>query len=394
MKDTDEIAKRAGEQLEADVKGGAAARSMPKQKPGRSEQIVVTPFELLDAVEMRWGNLHFDLAATRRNMRIRELPSPKDVRDRYLGPGSRVGEDALAVKWRGILRGMADRRFWLNPPFGRIGPWAEKCYQATRKPGGPTIFLLVPASLGAGWWNDWVHEKAKVISLSPRVRFEGHLQHYPKDLAICVYGAPPGGSTSQLPWYSMWRRDKEAKPKVDAFDLVDVITNGADWKHENFDAQKMFFHKEAKKRLRAVARAMGLSAGQFDVHSSPGGSAIMGEVSLKTDALWVCVIGGMHTPRGVLYRAADKEDPYGARSENFWLPYELLNDPPRLAKKLARFASGRRHDGLDETDALHGRQGALLLRRRLRRRSLRADRLRGARRSRSTRVPRLLRESR
>ena len=60
-----------------------------------------------------------------------------------------------------------------------------------------TTFLLVPASVGSNWWMHWVHQRASVRFLNPRVTFIGHAQGYPKDLALCVYDGKFG--------YECWR---------------------------------------------------------------------------------------------------------------------------------------------------------------------------------------------
>jgi hypothetical protein len=43
------------------------ARTVPRQKPHQSEQDVGTPWELIRAVEARFGAIKFDLAATEEN---------------------------------------------------------------------------------------------------------------------------------------------------------------------------------------------------------------------------------------------------------------------------------------------------------------------------------------
>jgi phage N-6-adenine-methyltransferase len=159
-------------------------RQMPAQKPGRSVQVVETPWELIDAIESRWGAITFDLAATAQNCKVRHFPEMR------FGPE----EDSLTREWTSLLGNL-----WLNPPFGGIEPWAKKCFVSL----GPErrIFFLVPASVGSNWWAKWVHEKAAVKFLGPRVTFVGHTQGYPKDLALCIY-------SDEKPGYECWRWKK------------------------------------------------------------------------------------------------------------------------------------------------------------------------------------------
>lgn len=167
-------------------------RQMPKQKPGKSEQVVVTPWELVDAVEARFGKLRFDLAATRENCRVRrDYGYPC-----WYGPDSPVGRDSLKKNWS-KRKGLC----WLNPPYGNIAPWAQKCAELEPRVGR-SVFLLVPASVGSNWWAEFVDRRCDVYFLGPRVVFEGHRQGYPKDLALCHYNGL--GTHSYECW--RWRK--------------------------------------------------------------------------------------------------------------------------------------------------------------------------------------------
>lgn len=145
-----------------------------------SEQVVGTPRELLAAVEARFGALDFDLAATRDNSVV------GGDGDSHFGPGSALANDSLLADWSQV-----DGNLFLNPPFKKIKAWAKKCAET---PAGPTtrrIFFLVPLTT-ANWACDYVHGKAMVLGLAPRVKFVGHKTAFPKDLVIAVYGLPPG----------------------------------------------------------------------------------------------------------------------------------------------------------------------------------------------------------
>ena len=149
---------------------------------GKSKQDYSTPDEFIRAANARFGNFTIDLAATRDNAKVHV----------YIGPGSCLGEDSLTVKWSTLSPG----RWWLNPPFANIEPWVRKCAAERPFPTGKTarniqdpsfgIYLLIPASVGANWWATYVHNKARVHFLSPRLCFDGR-NPYPKDCALCVY---------------------------------------------------------------------------------------------------------------------------------------------------------------------------------------------------------------
>ncbi len=148
------------------------AHTMPKQKPGKSEQVVCTPMEFVVAAERRLvTHFYIDLAALDVNK----------VCSFHIGPA----EDSLAADWRRKIP--IGRWAWLNPPYSKIGPWMKKAYQS-----GRLIAVLVPASVGSNWWRDYVHGKAWVNFLNGRIQFVGHKAGYPKDLALIVYGLEPG----------------------------------------------------------------------------------------------------------------------------------------------------------------------------------------------------------
>lgn len=142
-------------------------KSMPIQKPGRSEQSVCTPIEFLQAVKLRLGIDTFtcDLAASRENTVARKFYS-KAV-------------NSLEQSWN--LSG----HNWLNPEYKDITPWVKKAWEESRH--GAKTAVLVPASVGANWFRDYVFGKSDVLFLNGRLTFIGHTQPYPKDLMLLLY---------------------------------------------------------------------------------------------------------------------------------------------------------------------------------------------------------------
>jgi hypothetical protein len=166
----------------------------------RSKQDIGTPDDFLSAVQRRFGPIVWDLAATAENS-VTGL-------DCYFGPESIHGEDSLVVPWtragkrsRGVL--------WLNPPFGRIDPWAEKC-STMRSRSGWTL-LLVPAAVGSNWFQQHVAPNAFVLELQDRVTFVGSTQPYPKDLLLCAFGFDIVG---RAPWHWDLSKRKAYERKV------------------------------------------------------------------------------------------------------------------------------------------------------------------------------------
>lgn len=144
--------------------------SEPRQKPGRSKQDYGTPPEFLAAVKKRIGINYFDwdLAASEQNTVAADFYTE--------------AEDALAMSWK-----TGDGWNWLNPPFTRIGDWARLAHEYAVQDGVQTA-VLIPAAVGSNWWRDWVHGKAAVLFLNPRLTFVGCKDPYPKDCALLLYG--------------------------------------------------------------------------------------------------------------------------------------------------------------------------------------------------------------
>lgn len=139
---------------------------------GSSSGEYATPPEFIAAVKRKFGVTEFDydLAASPENTKAKHFFTEE--------------EDSLKQEWPNY------GDLWLNPPYAKIAPWAEKCarYCFRQK---IRIFFLVPAAVGSNWWRDHVHNKAKVRFLNGRISFDGKAP-YPKDCALCVYGIEPG----------------------------------------------------------------------------------------------------------------------------------------------------------------------------------------------------------
>lgn len=165
---------------------------MPAQKPGRSEQVVQTPPELILAIIESFGPIAIDLAANDNNRCAHQ----------YIGP--ETDSLAQATSWLTYPGDLA----WLNPPYAKLLPWAKKCVEQSS--WGARILMLAPASVGSNWFNDYVRPFAYVLELNPRVTFVGHKGPYPKDLILAYFC--PQRFVGREPWN--WRR-KIAQPAND-----------------------------------------------------------------------------------------------------------------------------------------------------------------------------------
>lgn len=166
-----------------------SARSTPRQKRHRSMQIVGTPDDFLEALRRRFGPISLDLAANKHNA----------VARKFYGRGSKH-PDAFAVKRWPVLR--ASWAF-CNPPFGDIPRWVARIVRESAR--GCRTLLLVPASVGAEWFNTWVRPFGYVLELTPRLKFKTHKTAYPKDMVLVAF------TPERLTGRQMWRWKKSAR---------------------------------------------------------------------------------------------------------------------------------------------------------------------------------------
>ncbi len=145
----------------------------PTIRRGRSNQDVGTDPLFMDAVVRRFGEIDFDLAASKENAKSSLFYTKQD--------------DSLTKNWNQIRGSL-----WLNPPFDNIGPWAKKCLDSSCYESN--ILLLVPASVGSNWFRDYVWNRSYVMFLNGRLTFEGQTQPYPKDCLLAYYGSGIAGS--------------------------------------------------------------------------------------------------------------------------------------------------------------------------------------------------------
>ncbi len=182
-----------------------AAKRKNLQKPGRSRQDYQTPPGLINAVEERFGQLTWDLAASPHNAQV---PAPHYFTD------AAGGESALTADWSSFGR---DDLLWLNPPFGAIQHvWAPLVASWTQRLPWLRVVMLTPAAIGSEWFREHVLGKAMVLGLNPRLTFVGEAETYPKDCMLSCYGFGVQG-------FDVWRWQPTRAEKMAAQYAAEVI---------------------------------------------------------------------------------------------------------------------------------------------------------------------------
>jgi hypothetical protein len=94
--------------------------------------------------------------------------------------------------------------------------------------------------------------------------------------------------------------------------------------YEAHDPGKEAFHRKYRKVLKAFAKRLGLPEGSYEVRSCKGGPAVLGEVILHSDKLYMQVHQGF-TGEGiqVLYRSCNGRKDYSG-GQNRYMPVDAL----------------------------------------------------------------------
>ncbi|MGO9474909.1 MAG: hypothetical protein ACLPWS_16135 [Rhodomicrobium sp.] len=99
------------------------------------------------------------------------------------------------------------------------------------------------------------------------------------------------------------------------------------------DTQKRAFHATGRKRLKALAAALGFEPESYDLRSNLGGIAVSGEVTLHHSALYVQICQpATGWDSGILMRTCQGRKDYTG-GPNTFAPLSRLDDIPRLAER-------------------------------------------------------------
>jgi phage N-6-adenine-methyltransferase len=126
-----------------------------------------TPGVVFARIERDFGPFDLDPAATKENRKAKHYFTR--------------AENGLEQEWFGCV--------FVNPPFSQIKAWVQKAYESSQT--GCRVVMLIPARTGTAWWHEWVQNKATVVFLRGRIRYEGAPFNAPFDSCVAIY-YPPG----------------------------------------------------------------------------------------------------------------------------------------------------------------------------------------------------------
>ena len=128
-----------------------------------------------------------------------EWRTPLDLFDKLnskyhfdLGPCS-TDENALCKKHftkeqDGLQQSWAGHHVFVNPPYGNVILWAQKCYFESRKNPGTICVLLVPSRTDTKWFHEYVYHKARLEFIRGRLFFGNAKNHAPFPSMLAIYG--------------------------------------------------------------------------------------------------------------------------------------------------------------------------------------------------------------
>ena len=97
---------------------------------------------------------------------------------------------------------------------------------------------------------------------------------------------------------------------------------------------KHLFHAHARRQLRALAKALDLGDGEYDLRSNEAGIAVSGEVTLHSDHLYVQVSQpATGSDTGILFRSCEGRRDYVGGVNNF-ASLDSLHRPDQLARRI------------------------------------------------------------
>lgn len=116
-----------------------------------------TPKDFFEKIDAHF-DFEWDLAASNSNNKCSKFFTKEN--------------SALKEDWGGL-----NGWLWCNPPYGKeLRHWVRKASESCAN-----VVMLIPARTDTSYWHDYIFDKAKVVFLRGRLKFE--INGEPKDAA-------------------------------------------------------------------------------------------------------------------------------------------------------------------------------------------------------------------
>jgi len=76
-------------------------------------------------------------------------------------------------------------RFWLNPPYSKIGPFMKKAYEESLK--GAVVVCLIPSRTDTRYWHDYVMKAQEIRFVKGRLKFGDSKNGAPFPSVIVIF---------------------------------------------------------------------------------------------------------------------------------------------------------------------------------------------------------------
>jgi site-specific DNA-methyltransferase (adenine-specific) len=93
---------------------------------------------------------------------------------------NRCFTDALTIEWT-----KWGERFWLNPPYSKIGEFMKKAYEESQK--GAVVVCLIPARTDTRYWHDYVMKAQEIRFVKGRLKFGDSKNSAPFPSVIVIF---------------------------------------------------------------------------------------------------------------------------------------------------------------------------------------------------------------
>ena len=114
--------------------------------------------------------------------------------------------------------------------------------------------------------------------------------------------------------------------------LVTLARRGVDYDSDS----KAVFHKEGRKAMTRLAKALGLQRGEFELRSNMAGIACSGEIYIHSADLYIQFdLGCMGPGYEVMFRSCEGRQDYVGGRNHFASVADLI-EPARLAERIRR----------------------------------------------------------